>query len=120
MYRVQIGKVNALIGTGSELSSLFVTEATVPSTGYLGQIDLEVRRTFKNGTTLTVKSLMITSGGNVDELNVSNAIISFTSPTPNPGDFDGNGTVNLADFLAFVSVFGKRSSDVGFDARIGF
>ena len=92
----------------------------MPSTGYLGQIDLEVRRTFKNGTTLTVKSLTITSGGNVDELNVSNAIISFAASTTNPGDFDDNGTVNLADFLAFVSVFGKRSSDVGFGCANGF
>ena len=38
----------------------------------------------------------------------------------NPGDFDGNGLVNVADFLEFIKVFGKSLSDVGFDARMDF
>ena len=109
-----------LFVTNTQLSALFVTGATVPSTGYLGRIDLEVKRPLENGAILTVKSLTITSGGDIDELNVSNAMISFTASTTNPGDFDGNGNVNLADFLEFVSVFGKSSSDAGFDARMDF
>ncbi len=51
--------------------------------------------------------------------DVSTAVI--TSTTSNcPGDFDGNREVNLADFLAFVEVFGKSSSDAGFDVRMDF
>ena len=110
----------ALISTVStKLSALFPTGASVPPTGYLGQLDLQVTRSLEGGT-LIVKSLSITSGNDVDVLDVSNAIITFTAPATNPGDFDGNGNVNLADFLAFVDVFGKSSSDVGFDARMDF
>ena len=32
------------------------------------------------------------------------------------GDLDGNNEVNFSDFLSFVSAFGKRSADVGFNA----
>ena len=107
-----------LSNTGAaELSALFITGASVPSTGYLGQLNLQVRRPLEDGATLIVKSFEIISGNDVDMLNVSNAIISFTSPT-GPGDFDGDGVVNVGDFLLFVQIFGKRSSDVGFNARM--
>ena len=110
-----------LISTGStKLSALFPTGASVPSTGYLGQVDLQVMRPLEGGATLIVKSLSITSGSDVDVLDVSNAIITFTAPATGPGDFDGNGIVNLADFLLFTAVFNKSSSDVGFDARMDF
>ena len=109
----------ALISTGStKLSALFPTGTSVPSTGYLGQLDLQVTRSLEGGATLIVKSFSITSGSDVDVLDVSNAIITF--PATGPGDFDGNGIVNLADFLLFVEVFNKSSSDVGFDARMDF
>ena len=36
--------------------------------------------------------------------------------TPNP-DFNGDGTVNIADFLQFVEQFGLSQGDVGYDAR---
>ncbi len=39
------------------------------------------------------------------------------TPTVN-ADFDGSGTVDFQDFLAFVGVFGKRPSDEGWDARM--
>ncbi len=107
-----------LSNTGAvELSALHIPSVSIPSTGYLGQLDLQVRRPLEDGVTLIVKRLEITSGNDVDMLNVSNAIISFTTTT-GPGDFDGDGTVNVADFLLFVQIFGKRSSDVGFDARM--
>ncbi len=108
-----------LISTGStKLSALFPTGTSVPSTGYLGQLDLQVTRSLEGGATLIVKSFQMTSGSDVDVLDVSNAIITF--PATGPGDFDGNGNVNLADFLLFVAVFNKTSSDVGFDARMDF
>ena len=107
-----------LSNTGAaELSALHIPSVSIPSTGYLGQLDLQVRRPLEDGVTLIVKRLEITSGNDVDMLNVSNAIISFTTTT-GPGDFDGDGTVNVGDFLLFVQIFGKRSSDVGFDARM--
>ncbi len=33
-----------------------------------------------------------------------------------PGDFDGNGRVNIADFLAFAEAFGARSGDAKYNA----
>ena len=59
----------ALIGTGSTKSALFTTGVSVPSTGYWGQLDLQVMRPLKDGATLIVKSLSITSGSNVDVLD---------------------------------------------------
>ena len=35
-----------------------------------------------------------------------------------PGDFNGDGAVNLADFLAFAGAFGARSGDVNYDDRM--
>ena len=47
----------------------------------------------------------------------------FTSPNASvvplsscPGDFDGNGRVNIADFLAFTGAFGARSGDAKYNA----
>ena len=34
------------------------------------------------------------------------------------GDFNGDGKVNLADFLAFAGGFGARSGDANFNARL--
>ena len=36
--------------------------------------------------------------------------------TPNP-DFNGDGTVNITDFLLFVAQFGLSQGDKGYDAR---
>ena len=40
----------------------------------------------------------------------------IASPTPNP-DFNGDGTVDLADFLLFADVFGLSRGDEGYEAR---
>ncbi len=40
----------------------------------------------------------------------------ITSQTPNP-DFNGDGTVNIADFLQFVEQFGLSQGDARYDAR---
>ena len=37
-----------------------------------------------------------------------------------PGDFDGNRRVNIADFLAFVVVFGTSSMDANYNAQMDF
>ena len=111
----------ALVSRGSkELSALFVTGATVPSTGYLGQVDLQVTQPLEDGATLIVKSMSLTSGRDVDQLDVSNAVISFTAPSAStcPGDFDGNEKVDIADFLSFVDVYGSSSSDATYNAQM--
>ena len=47
--------------------------------------------------------------------STSTAVISSTRF---PGDFDWDFDVDFADFLAFVSVFGKTSADAGYEARM--
>ena len=47
--------------------------------------------------------------------SASTAVISSTRF---PGDFDWDFDVDFADFLAFVSVFGKTSADAGYDPRM--
>ena len=37
-----------------------------------------------------------------------------------PGDFDGSRSVNIADFLAFVEVFGTSSVDANYNAQMDF
>ena len=111
----------ALVSRGSkELSALFITGATIPSTGYLGQVDLQVTQPLEDGATLIVKSMSLTSGRDVDQLNVSNAVISFTAPSASTclGDFDGNKKVDIADFLSFVDVYGSSSSDATYNAQM--
>ena len=52
-------------------------------------------------------------------ISFAKATDTGTPGTPGlTGDFDGSGTVDFQDFLAFVAVFGKSSSDEGFDARM--
>ncbi len=47
--------------------------------------------------------------------SASTAVISSTRF---PGDFDWDFDVDFADFLAFVSVFGKTSADAGYNPRM--
>ncbi len=110
---------SALTSTGSAtLSALLLTGGTVPSTGYLGHIDLQVTQPLEEGATLIVKSFVMTSGNDVDQLDVSNAMITFTATSACPGDFDDNGRVDIADFLSFVNVFGSSSSDATYNAQM--
>ena len=110
---------NALSSTGTaKLSALSITPVSVPNSGYLGQVKLPVKRAIGGGDTLLVRSLSMTSGRDVDPLDVSKAKIGFVSASVCVGDFDGNGSVNLGDFLSFVDVFGKSSSDAGFDVQM--
>ena len=45
-------------------------------------------------------------------------LASAQSPTAADADFDGNGVVDVADFLAFVGAFGSRSGDSAYQAKL--
>ena len=101
------------------LSGLFLNAATVPMTGYLGQIDLEVTGVLSDEDTLRVTSAFLAvAGGTLQSVDVSNAELSFTPASICPGDFDDNGIVNMADFVLFgdVDVFGTRVGDATYNA----
>ena len=44
------------------------------------------------------------------------SLFSQDSSPPSP-DFDGNGTVDISDFLLFVDVFGSRRGQAQYDAK---
>ena len=49
------------------------------------------------------------------QAEVDAAIDSFDPPTPCPGDFDGNGVVDGADFGILLAAFGTKNPDVDLD-----
>ena len=62
-----------------------------------------------DGTTLALAesgTATATPSGVINALQVSSC----------PGDFDGNGRVNIADFLAFAGAFGARSGEAKYNA----
>ncbi|MDE3256618.1 MAG: leucine-rich repeat domain-containing protein [Gemmatimonadota bacterium] len=52
------------------------------------------------------------------EIGVLEPLSVSAQSTSCPGDFNGDGKVNLADFLAFAGGFGTRSGDASYDARL--
>ncbi|MDP6037237.1 MAG: hypothetical protein QGG64_01685, partial [Candidatus Latescibacteria bacterium] len=87
-----------------------ISAPTIPDNGYLGKITLQVGNAIASGSTLIVKSAsMADLSADNDPLNVSDAIISFTSGIPAfAGDFDLDGDVDFVDFLTFAKNFGQN------------
>ena len=113
------GLLSRVSGSGNPtLSMLSLNAVAIPANGYLGQIDLSVSRALTSSDALMVQSASTAGPGGVQNLDVSRASLSFTATAQCPGDFDGNGMVNLSDFLAFAGGFGTRSGDAGYDARM--
>lgn len=110
LYRVSGDRVS--------LSMLSLDAVTIPANGYLGRIELSARRALTSSDVLDVKSAQIGGAGVLEDLDVSGASIFFTAAPQCPGDFDDNGMVNLADFLALAGAFGAVSGDGNFDARV--
>ena len=52
----------------------------------------------------------------IPDLKKRGVEVLFDKPSL-PADFDGSGTVDVADFLAFVDQFGLSRGDAGYDAR---
>lgn len=101
------------------LSYLYFFGATLPSTGYLGQIDIVLAKSLEPGTSLIVKSMSIIGGGDVHRLDVSSTRILIEGDgDQNPGDFDGNGRVDLLDLQAFELAFARSLSGSWFDSRM--
>ncbi len=111
--------ISRVSGTGNPtLSMLSVSAVSIPSSGYLGQVNLRVSRALTSSDSLAVSSASIAGPGGVQNLDVSQAILTFTQAPACPGDFNGDGMVNLADFLAFAGGFGTRSGDASYDANL--
>ncbi|MYK54709.1 MAG: hypothetical protein F4032_23375, partial [Gemmatimonadetes bacterium] len=100
--------------SGNLSLSLSSVPHSVPSSGYLGQVDLEVTGALTEADTLMVTRASVAGASGTQPLDVSSAELSFGFLCP--GDFDKNGMVNIPDFLLFVKVFGTSSGDATFNA----
>ena len=100
------------------LSMLSLSSVAVPASGYLGEVSLSVSRALTSSDALSVPSASIAGAGGLQNLDVSQASLSFTATAQCHGDFDDDGRVDFADFIAFASVFGAHSSDANYDARM--
>lgn len=100
------------IGTGSvELWDMASREHIATLEGHAGAVS---SLSFSpDGMTLASGSGDSRGDGTVLLWNISPHI---TPQTPDP-DFDGDGMVNIVDFVLFANQFGLRRGDVGYDAR---
>ena len=99
------------------LSMLSLSAVAVPASGYLGQVNMSVSRALAATDVLAIESASLAGPGGVQNLDVTNALLTF-SRAPACPDFDGDGTVGLADFLAFAGAFGTSSGHANFNAAM--
>ncbi len=93
------------------------TKVKVPDSGYLGEVNIILNNALEDKDTRLHLSL---NEGNPTVATIERVhriltwgahIVLLPTNISCPGDFDKNGIVNVADFLAFVDVFGARSGD---------
>ena len=100
------------------LSMLSLSAVAVPASGFLGQVNLRVSRALTSSDELAIQSASMAGAGGVQNVDVSQAVLTFTQAPACPGDFNGDGMVNLADFLAFAGGFGTRSGDANYNTQM--
>ena len=100
------------------LSMLSVSAVSIPASGYMGQVNLSVSRALTSSDVLAVQSASTAGAGGVLNLDVTQAVLTFRQAPACPGDFNGDGMVNLADFLAFAGGFGARSGDANYESLL--
>ena len=88
-------------------------QATVNS-GLVGTIRFRTMETF-SGTTIRLVRAELSRVGQIESLTLDMRV-ALKSQVLTP-DFNGDGVVNFADFLAFVGQFGTRQGDGRYDAK---
>ena len=91
------------------VSALLLSTPSIPGNGYLGTVEISVRKGLEEGAILVVKSAsMADPSADSDPLDVSTAGIVFTTAVdPIPGDIDLDGNVSFSDFLILAGNYGK-------------
>ncbi|MBT3602887.1 MAG: choice-of-anchor D domain-containing protein, partial [Candidatus Latescibacteria bacterium] len=103
------------LGEGFVVVSAAILGGTIDTTaGLLGTLYFQTNAGF-SGTDIQFKSIQL-SRNNIFETLENNTSLQLalgtTAPTP---DFNGDGNVGFADFLAFAGAFGSDSSSPNFD-----
>ena len=109
----------SVLGTTATTVSLggFPPGVALPN-GYLGTVTLTTTSDV-TGTEFTVSaSINVADGTNIGETDMLTAAtpLTFNAMGPTP-DFNGDGTVGFADFLAFAGQFGTRRGDGRYQAK---
>ena len=87
----------------------------VSNNGLLGSIRFRTTGAF-SGTTLRLISAELGRGEQRKEVTFDNTSVTLQLAALT-ADFNGDGTINIADFLQFVAQFGLSQGDKGYDAR---
>ncbi len=88
-------------------------QATVNS-GLVGTVRFRTTAAF-SGTAIRLVRAELSRGGQFETVNLDIRIeLQFQAVTP---DFNGDGVVNFADFLAFAGQFGARQGDGQYEAK---
>ena len=97
------------------LAMLSLATVTIPENGYLGQVTLTVAHTLTSDVVLIIQAAAWANADGMQDMDASDAAISFMEAPSCPGDFDGNEIVNMTDFLFFVAAFNTRSGDAKYN-----
>ena len=87
-----------------KLGGVIDTDGVIPLAVGSNAITIEV--TAQDSVTTRIYTVTVTRASSTDTGDTLSA------------DFNGDGVLDVADFLLFVDVYGKRSGDAGFDARM--
>ena len=90
----------------------FGGQATVNS-GLVGTIRFRATAAF-SGTAIRLVRAELGRGGQIESVTMDVRVALQSAPDP---DFDGDGMVGFADFLAFGSQFGARQGDGQYEAK---
>ena len=90
----------------------FGGQATVNS-GLVGTIRFRATAAF-SGTAIRLVRAELGRGGQFESVTMDVRVVLQSAPDP---DFDGDGMVGFADFLAFGSQFGSRQGDGQYEAK---
>ena len=90
-------------------------EEAIADSGLLGRVRFRTTGAFSGTTIRLVRAEL--GGANFGVKTALNHISVTLQLTALKPDFNGDGTVNIADFLLFVAQFGLSQGDKGYDAR---
>ena len=101
--------------TAIEVSLVSFGGKAAVDSGLVGSIRFRTTSTF-SGTTLRLVRAELGRGGQREEVTLNNTSVTlqFAALTP---DFNGDGRVDLSDFLLFASQFGLSRGDEQYDAK---
>ena len=101
--------------TAVEINLESFSERATADSGLVGSVQFRTTSAF-SGTTLRLVHAELRRGTQRERVVFDDTHIALQPAAPTP-DFNGDGTVDFADFLLFTAQFGLRRGTAQFDAR---